>query len=473
MTPATLMVSYLVLTFLIGLYLTKSNKGVQEFLVAKRELGIVLIIPLLFAENIGGATTVGVAAAAYKMGISSVWVNWSMVVGTFVFLAFVLRFYRVLGSKLGIMSVPEAYKFMFDNKTRVVMVFIYTVMYSILYALQPLAAAAILGPMFQVDTVTMAWILSVIFITLTVTGGLKGLAWMNVVHSFIMYTGLGLVAWLAVSFCGGMAQMETKLPAAFSSYFQPDFWTIVGTVVGISVSYFASPTLAGICFGAKSHKAAYWGILFGALLVVPFSLFPALTGMAAKAQLGQIAAPKALFSMAVALGPWTGGIASMAVIGAIFSTAPALLLVVATTMTRDLYKGFYKPDASEVEQLRFSQGIIIVVGLICTYFGLSVTSIMGQVAGAFQVRAIAGLVLAVALFWPRVNNTAAFWSMLIGGALAAGWHFAGNPFGIAPVWPSLSVGIVLLVGLTLAGPNAPSPGYLKYQALSREAGDDI
>ncbi len=142
-------------------------------------------------------------------------------------------------------------------------------------------------------------------------------------------------------------------------------------------------------------------------------------------------------------------------------------------MTRDLYKGFYKPDASEVEQLRFSQGIIIVVGLICTYFGLSVTSIMGQVAGAFQVRAIAGLVLAVALFWPRVNNTAAFWSMLIGGALAAGWHFAGNPFGIAPVWPSLSVGIVLLVGLTLAGPNAPSPGYLKYQALSREAGDDI
>ncbi len=303
MTPATLMVSYLVLTFLIGLYLTKSNKGVPEFLVANRELGIVLIIPLLFAENIGGATTVGVAAAAYKMGISSVWVNWSMVVGTFVFLAFVLRFYRVLGSKLGIMSVPEAYKFMFDNKTRVVMVFIYTVMYSILYALQPLAAAAILGPMFQVDTVTMAWILSVIFITLTVTGGLKGLAWMNVVHSFIMYTGLGLVAWLAVSFCGGMAQMETKLPAAFSSYFQPDFWTSVGTVVGLSVSYFASPTLAGICFGAKSHKAAYWGRLFGALLVVPFSLFPALTGMAAKAQLGQIAAPKALFSMAVALGP--------------------------------------------------------------------------------------------------------------------------------------------------------------------------
>lgn len=465
------MIAYLTLTVLIGVYLTKSNKGVQEFLVAKRELGVVLIIPLLFAENIGGASTVGVAAEAYKMGISSVWVNWSMVAGTIVFLAFMTKFYRVLGAKQGIMSVPEAYKFLFDEKTRIVMALIYTVMYSILYALQPVAAAAILGPMFHVDVRVMAWIVSIIFVLLTVTGGLKGLAWMNVVHSFIMYTGLGVIAWFAIDYVGGMNHMATALPASYSLYTQPDLWTIIATLVGVSVSYFASPTLAGICFGAKSEKAAFRGILIGAALVVPFSLFPAWIGMAAKVQLPQLASAKALFGMSVEMGTWSGGLASMAVIGAIFSTAPALLLVVATTLTRDLYKGQVKPDASDADQLFFSRAIIVIVGLGCTYFGLNVTSIMGQVAGAFQVRAIAGFVLAVALFWPRVSSTSAFWSMLVGGILAAGWHFAGNPLGIAPVWPSLAIGATFLIVLTWLGPTEASPGYLKYQALLKSEND--
>ncbi len=203
------------------------------------------------------------------------------------------------------------------------------------------------------------------------------------------------------------------------------------------------------------------GNIIWALLVVPFSLFPALTGMAAKAQLGQIAAPKALFSMAVALGPWTGGIASMAVIGAIFSTAPALLLVVATTMTRDLYKGFYKPDASEVEQLRFSQGIIS--GWLALYlFRVKCHLNLGQVAerskcGPLRPGFGSGLVLA------RVNNT----GILVD---AIGRHycrlaFAGNPFGMQRYglrFQSAS----FAGGTDSSGPNAPSPGYLKYQDCS-------
>lgn len=103
------MFSYLVLTTLIGLYLFKTNKSIQEYVVAKRGLGIMLIIPLLFAEVIAGGGTIGNAAEAFKMGFSSVWANWGMVVGCLAFVVLVAKFYRVAGSKLGVMSVPEAY----------------------------------------------------------------------------------------------------------------------------------------------------------------------------------------------------------------------------------------------------------------------------------------------------------------------------------------------------------------------------
>ncbi|NPV26481.1 MAG: sodium:solute symporter family protein [Firmicutes bacterium] len=466
------MITYMALTIGIGLYLSKTNKSIQEFFVAKRGLGVALIIPLLFAELIAGAGTIGNAAEAFRMGFSSVWANWGMVVGCLVFVIFVSKFYRVVGAKFGVMSVPEAYKVLFDSKTRLIMLLIICLVYGIIFAQQPTAAASILGPMFKVDNNLMAWIVGAIFIIMTLTGGLKGLAWMNVVHSFVMYFGMGIAAFVCVNHVGGYGQLKATLPASFFSFAQPDFWTVVAWCIGTAVSFFAAATVVGVCFGAQSLKKANTGIALGGFLVLPFALMPALIGMAAKVHMPTIVAKNALFSMSAHVGPWIGGLAAMAIIAAIFSTAPALLLIVSTTLTRDFYKGIVKPEATDAEQLRFSQITILVIGIIATYLGMKASSILGQMLGAFQIRSVAGIVLVMALLWPRVNSTAAFWSTLLGGSLAAIWHFAGSPFGVAPLWPSAAVGLVTLFLLTLLSKEPVSEGYKRYQTALKEAETD-
>ncbi len=55
------MVLYLVGTTLIGIYAVRKSKDVQDYLVAKRNLGALMVTMLLFGEMISGAATVGKA----------------------------------------------------------------------------------------------------------------------------------------------------------------------------------------------------------------------------------------------------------------------------------------------------------------------------------------------------------------------------------------------------------------------------
>ena len=199
-----------------------------------------------------------------------------------------------------------------------------------------------------------------------------------------------------------------------------------------------------------------------ALIVAPFALCPSLVGICAKVVLPDIDPGTALFSMAHQLGGTYSGVTSMAIIAAIWSTAPVLLMIASTTLTRDFYKKM-KPEATDAQELRASRLCVILVGVVGTILGLSADSFLDQMYGAFQIRSIVAITLLVALFWPRVSTTAAFWSMLVGGATAAVWFFAKNPMGISCFWPGAAICLIILVILTLMSKQQVSAGYRLYR----------
>lgn len=466
---ATITGSYLVIIILIGIYASTRSKNVQEYLVAKRNLGAVMVMALLFGEMLSGAATVGNATESFKVGLSAVWINWGMVLGLWLFALLRMgKFFRAFGNQRGGMSVPEAYKFLFDRRTSMAMMLILVIVYAIIYALQPLALAGILGPMFGIDKTLMAIIAGGIMTLVAVTGGLTGMAWMNCVHATVMILALFAVTWASVGHVGGLAVMKASLPPTYFDFIQPDWLTVIAWAFGTGISMLCAATTAGAAFGAKSDSSVNKGMFFAGLLILGYPLMPALIGMAAKVSQPEMAPAIALFGMANSISPLMGGLASMAVVAAILSTGPALLLIVGTVLARDFYKGLLKPEATDREQLIFSRVMVGLVGILGTYFGLQATSILHSVLGAFQIRAFAGVVLAVALFWPRVTKEAAFWSLCVGGALAGIWHFAGNPYSVQPLWPSLGVGLTILCGMTLLSKEPVSPGFRRYREVLRE-----
>lgn len=194
---------------------------------------------------------------------------------------------------------------------------------------------------------------------------------------------------------------------------------------------------------------------------------PAFIGISARVVMPSIVPNSALYLMSSGQGEVFGGIIAMSIIAAILSTAPGLLIVVAATLTKDLYLTVIRPKASEKQQLKFTMFVIFAAGVIGTQIGIGKEAILDNMLGAFQIRSIAGIVLLTALAWPRVDERSAFWSMLGGGAASAYWFFFGSS-NIAPLWVGAGVCLAILLVMTLFSKNQLSDGYQKYlQARNR------
>ncbi len=467
MAELIMVIGYIVLTTAVGWILStraKSRNDINSFFVGKKELGAVLVCFTMFGEMIAGSSTVGSAQTAFGLGLSSAWTNWGQSLGVFVFVFTVSKLYRVAGH-YGAYSVPEAFEFRFNSKKcRMVVMVIVLVVYGILFAMQPKAAANIIAPMINVDVTVMTWIMGIIFV-LQALVGLKGIAAMNVVHSLILYIGCVVVGVLAWNHVGSLDIVRNTLGGEFLSVTQPSVGTVIGNAAGGLFAFILSTSLVANVYSAKSKKAANAGVLAAAILVIIFAFFPALIGMFGKVMYPDGDAGTIFYTVADTFGPAIGALASMAIIAAVFSTAPAFLLTLSTTLTRDFYLTLVKKNATDRQQLNFSKLAIVGIGVVATFLGIYASNILTQVNGAFQIRAVAGLVLIIGAYWKKVDRNSAFWSMLIGGIVAAVWHFAGQPFGIVPFWPGCGVGLVLLIVLTLCNGQKISDDYARYKSL--------
>ena len=197
---------------------------------------------------------------------------------------------------------------------------------------------------------------------------------------------------------------------------------------------------------------------------------PALIGIAGFVTMPGASAEGIIYTMAESIHPAFSGIVSMAVLAAILSTGPGLLLSLSATLTRDFYLLFW-PEAGEEKQIWFSKITIVVIAVAFTGFGLTTSSILAQILGAFQIRSVAGVILILALGWKRISNQAAFWSMMIGGIIAGVWHFSGNPLGLQPFWAAVPISVLILVILTMREKEPVSKDYLKYEEKIRKISD--
>ena len=259
--------------------------------------------------------------------------------------------------------------------------------------------------------------------------------------------------------------MRETLGGSYLSVTQPSVSAVIGNAAGGLFAFILSTSLVANIYSAKSKRAANAGVLAAAIFVIVFAFFPALIGIFGKIMYPEAEAGTIFYTVADTFGPAIGALASMAIIAAVFSTAPAFLLTLSTTLTRDFYLAVLNKNATDKQQLRFSKWAIVGIGVVATFLGIYANSILTQVNGAFQIRAVAGMVLVIAAYWKKVDKNSAFWSMLIGGVIAAVWHFAGQPFGIVPFWPGCGVGLVILIIMTALNGKKVSDDYARYKAL--------
>jgi solute:Na+ symporter, SSS family len=464
-------VIYMLISMGFGIFMMKRNTTAAEYFISKKEFGVFLIVPYIFSEMISGGGTIGVAQSGYITGISSVWVNWGMVLGIIVFFYLASDFYYTVGCKMNCLTVPEIIEFRYDRKCRILVMSILCISFLIMFASNSKAIAVVVEAFTGISWKIWSFVFGIMFIFVAITGGQKGVVFTNLLHSFIMLFGLGTACIISLKYVGGIDLMKSTLPQHYFDFTYPSISTVIAQCTSSCCSFIISSPLVAMVLGAKNKSAVKKGFWFSAIIMFCFALFPALIGITAKYLLpGLVQTASVIYILPSTISYVLGVVVVMSIVAALFSSSPAVLLLSSTMITNDLLK-LFKPNMTDKEQIIISKIVTTVLGLTCTLLGMNIQSHLAQLSGAFQIRAIAGVVVLAGIYWGRVNSNAAFWSMLMGGIVSALWHFTSmvDTTGISAFWAALVIGMPILFVLTLINRDGDSKGYILWRKAYHES----
>ena len=121
-----------------------------------------------------------------------------------------------------------------------------------------------------------------------------------------------------------------------------------------------------------------------------------------------------------------GSLGLAAVLSAEISSADAILFMLSTSLSKDLYKRFVRPDASDAQVLKVARGAAVGGGALGVLLALVLPSVIGAISVFYAL-------MAVCLFVP-----------LVAGLYT---RLAGVPEAMA----ACGVGVVTLISVELSG----------------------
>ena len=125
--------------------------------------------------------------------------------------------------------------------------------------------------------------------------------------------------------------------------------------------------------------------------------------------------------------PLVAGFTLAAILAAIMSTISSQLLVTSSSLTEDIYKTYFRREASERELVTLSRiavaAVAIVAGLLALDPDSSILKLVGNAWAGFG--AAFGPVILFALLWKRTTRAGALAGMIVGAAVVIAWILAG------------------------------------------------
>ena len=453
---------YLVTVVVIGLVSARYQKTSEDFWVASRRFGVVVLVIANMAAIMHGGSILSGMAFAGRFGGVAILPYLSMSAGFAVIFFF---FAKKLRESKGF-TLPDYMGDRFDSRFLRTWSALMVAVSSIVYVI-----AQIRGMGFILEKllgIPFFWGLvlgTAIFVFYVALGGLLAVVWTNIAQFFFMWIGLMFLAPHVYEMAGGWFEVLEKVEQV-----APGWTTVRGTTWTTSfliswyvvwfVAYCTRIELITKMFAARDSKIARFSIPWTALLVGVFLLYGNFyLGAAARVLVwDQISSPDQAFPALVGatLGPFLSAIALTGIASAAMSTTDSLLLMSGAAISHDiLRKSIHEPRGvvkDERYYLRVSRITIVAVGFIAFLGSLP------DIALILQIVSYAVAIVGATFFFPlivgltsrRASKEAATASS-VGGAVATAiwtwWTLAGANWvqGVHPGIVGLATGGSLML----------------------------
>lgn len=467
-------VAYAVLILGIGLWVSREKKGHQknaeDYFLASKSLPWWAIGTSLIAANISAEQFIGMSGSGFALGLAIASYEWMAAIT----LIIVGKYFLPIFIEKGLYTIPEFVEKRYSTNLKTILAVFWIALYvfvnltSVLY-LGSLALETIMGVPLIYGILSLALFAA----AYSLYGGLKAVAWTDVIQVVFLVLGGFATAYFALNmvsegegFIAGLGTIYEAAPDRFAMILDesnPEYKNLPGLGVLLGGMWVANLYYWGFnqyiiqrTLAAKSLKEAQKGILLaaGLKLIIPLIVVipgiaayvivndPEILGRLGDAGLVNLPSP----GQADRAYPWllqflpTGlkGVAFAALAAAIVSSLASMLNSTSTIFTMDIYKQYINKNASDkatVNMGRISATIALIIACI-------MAPLLGGIDQAFQfIQEYTGVVspgiLAVfilGLFWKKTTNKAAIIGALSSIPIAMYFKVAPKGWSSSPIF---------------------------------------
>ena len=450
-----LIISFFVVFLIIGLLVAKrSGKDSKEFFLSGRNMPWWLLGISMVATTFSADTPNLVTDIVRQNGISGNWVWWTFLI-TGMLTVFV---YAKLWRRSKVLTDLQFYELRYSGKEAAFLrgfraIYLGVFFNVMIMASVCLAAIKIGGILFGLDPWQSVVYASIITVTYSSIGGLRGVIFTDFLQFIVAMIGSIWAAYYVVSMpeIGGLENLLAHENVANKLNFLPDFSdsksVLVLLIIPLAVQWWSvwypgsepggGGYVAQRMLSAKDEKNAIgatllynvahyalrpwpWIIIALASLV----LYPELSDIAAEFPNATLGHDLGYSAVLTNLPAGLLGLVVASLIAAFMSTISTHLNWGSSYIALDFYKRFIKPEASEKEIVTIGRLSTLLLMILAALIALALSSALSTFAILLQIGAGTGLIFILRWFWWRINAYSEITGMIVSFVVALIFEFA-------------------------------------------------
>jgi SSS family solute:Na+ symporter len=414
----TALIVYSVLFVGVGLLISRRVRKADDFLVAGRRLGPGLIATTFLAANIGAGSTVGATGLGYAFGLGAWWWVGSAAIGSFVLANTVGPKIWTLAARNGWRTVGDFLDYRYNRPVRGIIAVLLWIGALMILAGQLIAISQILEVVAAVPKWQGCLIGGAVVTAYFTAGGLLSSAWVNLIQLTVKFAGFLIALPFGLAAAGGWHALE---PAIQSSA-ELGAGGILSYVAILVPSFIISPGLIQKLYGARDQRAVRIGISWNAFGLALFAFAPPILGLIARSKYPGLANRELALPMVMTrlMPSWLGLLTLAAVFSAEISASDAILFMLSSSLSVDLYKTFLRPAASDRNLLLAGRMAAVAAASCGVLLAIALPSIIAALQIFYTLMAVAlSAPLIVGLYSRRPTAARAIIAIMFSVAITA------------------------------------------------------
>jgi sodium/proline symporter len=440
----------------VGVVYAGKTKNSEDYFLGGRKLNGWVAALSAQASDMSGWLLMGLPGSIYAYGTGQAWIAIGLFIGTvcnWLFISSRLRRYTIRANNS--LTLPSYLENRFHDKKRILLIVssaVFVIFFLVYTASALTAGGKLFTSVFGIDYKVALTIGAAVILVYTFLGGFMAVCTTDFIQGTLMLLGILIVPILAYGFVGAGNLTETLnvtgVAGGASSFLNimHDSGSQVSVIYIISqlawgLGYMGMPHILVRFMAVSSEKelkkskviAIIWvaiSLSFAVIIgiVGRAYLYPVILGQGDAASISTenvfIEMIKKLFMSDLNLA-FVGGLFLCGILAAIMSTADSQLLVTASSVAEDLFKGVIKKDATDETVLMVSRATVVVVAVLAYLIALNPdSSVMGLVSNAWAgFGAAFGPIVILSLYWKRTNLAGAIAGIFSGAATVLIWDY--------------------------------------------------